>query len=81
MSENYGYTWRCAKCFYHFANIDRVQGILKQEKKCPKCKSLNILTLTPKQIIIECKFYDPATNGYATEENNGDYPFKDEPNF
>jgi len=65
--ENYFYMWRCAKCFYHFANISQVEGILKEQKKCPKCKSLNTLTLTSKEITINCKFYDPNVNGYTDE--------------
>ena len=61
--------WRCAKCFYHFANIAKVEGLLREEKKCPKCKSLNTLTLTSKEINLNCKLYDPATNGYSDEVN------------
>ena len=68
--ENYVYMWRCAKCFYHFANIAKVEGLLKEEKKCPKCKSLNVLTLTPKEINLNCKLYDPAIGGYADEMNH-----------
>ena len=63
--QNYTYMWRCAKCYYHFANIGHVEGLLKEEKKCPKCKSLNSLTLTNKEIIITCKLYDPTQNGYG----------------
>lgn len=59
--------WRCAKCFYHFANISQVEGKLKEQKKCPKCKSLNTLTLTSKEININCKLYDPTTQGYTDE--------------
>jgi len=64
-SQNYVYMWRCAKCFYHFANIHKMEGMLKEEKKCPKCKSLNVITLTNKEILINCKLYDPALNGYS----------------
>ena len=65
MSDNTTtYIWRCAKCSYHFANVSKVEGMIKEEKKCPKCKSLNILTVTAKEIILQCKFYDPGTNGY-----------------
>ena len=49
------YIWRCAKCHCHFANIIKSEGIIKQEKKCPKCKSINTLTLTPKDIYLHCK--------------------------
>ena len=62
--NGYKYMWRCAKCSNHFANISEVEGILKQEKKCPKCKSLNVLTLTNKEIYIHCRFFDSQTNGY-----------------
>lgn len=68
-SQPYVYMWRCAKCFYHFANIAKVEGMLKEEKKCPKCKSLNTLSLTPKEINLHCKLYDPQTNNYRDESN------------
>lgn len=67
-NTNYTYMWRCAKCFCHFANIARVEGLLKEEKKCPKCKALNILTLTSKEIIINCKLFDPSINSYGNAE-------------
>lgn len=68
--DQYVYMWRCAKCFNHFASIARVEGVLKEEKKCPKCKSLNILTLTPKEINISCKPYDPHINDYSDERDH-----------
>lgn len=76
MAENaFIYIWRCAKCSSHFVNITKNQGILKQEKKCSKCKSLNILTLTDKEIFIHCKCYNPDTNGYSNEfQENIPYP-------
>ncbi|MDO8669380.1 MAG: hypothetical protein Q7K65_03750 [Candidatus Buchananbacteria bacterium] len=52
--SSYGYIWRCAKCSCHFSNIIKVEGAIKQEKKCPKCKSLNILGLTDDEISIIC---------------------------
>ena len=68
MSEDtFKYIWRCAKCSYHFTSISRVEGVLRQEKKCPKCKSLNILTLTDKEIIIHCKLFDRQANEYGRE--------------
>ena len=73
--DSYKYIWRCAKCSNHFANITKMDGILKQEKKCPKCKSLNVLTLGNKEIFIHCKLYDPNTNDYRNEfESNNPYP-------
>jgi len=70
------YIWRCSKCSNHFANIHNSDGVVKQEKKCPKCKTLNILTLTPKEIFIQCKFFDPGANGYR-EDYEDIYPFPD----
>ena len=61
------YIWRCARCSYHFANLSKVDGLVKEEKKCPRCKSLNILTITSKEMILQCKFFDPQTNGYGEE--------------
>ena len=63
--QSYTYMWRCAKCFCHFANISKAEGMLKEEKKCPKCKALNTLTLTSREININCKLYDPNVNGYS----------------
>ncbi len=75
MSEHaYKYIWRCAKCGNHFVNITKAEGILKQEKKCPKCKSLNILTLADKEIYIQCTFHDPRMNGYSGEAEES-YPY------
>ncbi len=69
------YIWRCAKCSCHFSSISRIEGVLRQEKKCPKCKSLNILTLTDKEIIIHCKLFDRQAGGYQDEvEENYPYP-------
>ncbi len=77
MSDNaYNYIWRCAKCSSHFANITKMDGILKEEKKCPKCKSLNILTIGNKEIFIHCKFFDPSINNYH-DEFAEHYPFPD----
>lgn len=73
--STYNYIWRCAKCSCHFANITKMDGILKQEKKCPKCKSLNVLTLGNREIFIHCKLFDPSTNGYRDEFiENHPYP-------
>lgn len=75
MPDNvYKYIWRCAKCSSHFTNITKMDGILKQEKKCPKCKSLNILTLANREIFIHCKFYDPNINDYGNEMSSN-YPY------
>lgn len=68
------YIWRCVKCSNHFANIIKIDGTLKQEKKCPKCKSLNMLTYGNREIFIQCKFFDNNLNGYS-EEVEGNYPF------
>ena len=73
--NNYNYIWRCAKCSCHFSNITKMEGIIKQEKKCPKCKSLNHLTMADKEIFIHCRFFDPTINGYSYEvAENYPYP-------
>lgn len=75
MAEAIKYIWRCARCACHFANIVKTEGAVKQEKKCPKCKSLNELTLTNKEIFIHCKFFDAEANGYTrTIEENYSFP-------
>lgn len=70
-ADVYKYIWRCAKCYCHFANINQINGVLKLEKKCPKCKALNELTLSGQEIHIICKFFDQNGNGCdsAVEEN------------
>jgi len=35
--------------------VIKINGMVKQEKKCPKCKSINVLTLTEKEIILHCR--------------------------
>ena len=72
------YIWRCAKCSNHFANISKVEGILKLDKKCPKCKSQNQLTLTSKEIYIHCTYFDQGTNGYGPVVQER-YPYPDYP--
>lgn len=42
----------------------QIDGIVKQEKKCPKCKSINILTYANGEIFIQCKFFNPSLNTY-----------------
>ncbi|MCK5061429.1 hypothetical protein KAR28_02675 [Candidatus Parcubacteria bacterium] len=70
MSEiAYKYIWRCVKCGSHFVNIHKADGVLKQEKKCSKCKSVNTITLTDKEIYIHCRFYDPQNSGYQEESS------------
>jgi len=68
--SNYNYIWRCAKCSNHFANIVQLSGSIKQEKKCPKCKSLNTITLSDKEVTIQCRY---ATEG--EEEIRDDYHY------
>ena len=65
--KSYKYIWRCAKCGCHFSSIFQAQGTIKQEKKCPKCKSHNSVALNDKEIYIHCKFYDTRTNDYSQE--------------
>lgn len=55
MNEPIFYTLRCLKCSCHFSNIITVEGIVKVEKKCPKCKCLNVITLSNKEINIRCQ--------------------------
>ena len=71
-SSDYKHMWRCIKCGNHFANIQNSEGLVKMEKKCPKCKSLNSLTLTDKEVYMQCRFYDQRINGYNAnlEENS-----------
>jgi phage FluMu protein Com len=65
--EIYRYIWRCARCSYHFANISIAEGVIKQEKKCPKCKSLNVLKMSNQEIFIECKLLKQNANGFFSE--------------
>lgn len=63
------YTLRCAKCTCHFANIVHLSGIVKIEKKCPKCKYLNTIILSEKEINIQCRLTEEAGQGYNNGEN------------
>lgn len=65
--SSYDYIWRCAKCSCHFSNIIKVDGVLKQEKKCSKCKALNILSLTKEEIAIVCRIVQPGVGSYHEE--------------
>ena len=79
MTNNYyKYIWRCARCSYHFATITKTDGIIKQEKKCPKCKSLNTLTLSDKNIFINCKLFDSHIDNYNLDIEESRYPFPEE---
>lgn len=55
---DFKYIWRCTKCSNHLLNILYAEGFLKQEKKCPKCKSLNILTISNSEISVICKYFN-----------------------
>ncbi len=51
---------------------------MKLDKKCPKCKSQNQLTLTGKEIYIHCLFFDHNTNDYGPVIQES-YPYPDFP--
>lgn len=70
--NNYKYIWRCAKCSAHFANIIKLEGNIKQEKKCPKCKALNILNLNNKEMMIICRQHEEGET-----EINSNYQYND----
>ncbi len=66
------YIWRCAKCSCHFANITKINGNVRQEKKCPKCKALNLLNITNQEINIRCKVNNQENQqDLYGEENEG----------
>ncbi len=64
------YTLRCAKCSCHFSSILELNGLMKLEKKCPKCKAVNVFTISNKEIDIQCKITDDRSsdnNGFAAD--------------
>jgi phage FluMu protein Com len=65
--EIYKYVWRCVRCSNHFANISFSTGTLKEEKKCPKCKSINYLTLNNGDIYVHCRQLE---SGISDNENS-----------
>lgn len=73
---SYKYIWRCAKCSNHLTNIMQIDGIVKQEKKCPKCKSINILTFANGEIFIKCRFFNPNIGSYS-DESGDNYLYPD----
>jgi phage FluMu protein Com len=66
---DFKYIWRCVKCSNHFANILYAEGYLKQEKKCPKCKSLNLLTMSNSEISVICKYPNSNVSDYGDCEH------------
>jgi len=72
--QNAIYIWRCAKCSCHFANLLRSEGMTKLEKKCPKCKALNVLSFSEKEITLHCRVINEygdrlAENGFEQSNN------------
>lgn len=61
------FIWRCVKCSSHFANMISLSGNLKLEKKCPKCKALNSLTINNKEINLNCLYPEPSENNFDDE--------------
>lgn len=55
MSANGNYIWRCAKCFNHLATITKMDGVIQIEKKCSKCKSVNVVTYVNDEVRVVCK--------------------------
>jgi len=74
---NYQYIWRCAKCSNHFASILSLVGGLKLEKKCPKCKSLNTLTINNKEIFVHCRQVELADGSGNVDESDGQYLYRE----
>lgn len=69
------YMWRCVKCASHFANIMRLDGTVSMEKKCPKCKCVNVLNHRNGEISLKCKICDTEANnnfenGYGYTNDN-----------
>ncbi|KKQ77184.1 MAG: hypothetical protein US99_C0046G0009 [Candidatus Daviesbacteria bacterium GW2011_GWF2_38_6] len=65
MSEQPIFSLRCLKCTCHFSNILKVAGMVKIEKKCSRCKCLNVITMTDKDITINCKLEAEASGQNA----------------
>jgi phage FluMu protein Com len=74
MPDGIKYIWRCAKCTYHFSNVVKMDGVLKQEKKCPKCKCVNMLTMSNSEIYIQCKSPEDDLGGYEYGRDKDFYP-------
>ncbi|MBI5765614.1 hypothetical protein HZA71_00095 [Candidatus Falkowbacteria bacterium] len=51
-----------------------MEGAIRQEKKCPKCKALNILALNGEEISIICRPSPPSMNN-GREEIIGGEPY------
>jgi phage FluMu protein Com len=76
-AEQCKYMWRCVKCSNHFASIMHLDGIVRIEKKCPKCKCVNLLNYSNGEISLKCKISSPEVNnnfeneyGYDNNEFN-----------
>lgn len=46
--------WRCANCSNHLADIIKARGVLQINKKCSKCKSINLLSILNGEVSIRC---------------------------
>lgn len=56
-ANGYQYIWRCVRCSNHLCSIIKMDGLVKMEKKCPKCKAINVVTFVNEEISIKCKLY------------------------
>jgi len=66
----YQYIWRCAKCSNHLASIVKMDGLVKLEKKCPKCKAVNTATFVNGEISIECQLYKGDKEDFIKERDD-----------
>lgn len=71
MADQPFHTLRCIKCFCHFSNILELNGMVKIEKKCPKCKAVNLITLTNKDMVVQCKLVEEAGESGPKINSNG----------
>lgn len=71
------YIWRCARCSYHFANIAKVEGSIREEKKCPKCKALNVMIIRNNEITLQCKLTEAGGSGFSDNAVDS-YGFREE---
>lgn len=62
LDQDNNFIWRCAKCSCHFVNVVKTDGLVKMEKKCPKCKAVNVITLSAKEVSIQCKMNGEGNN-------------------
>lgn len=67
--KQYKFIWRCSKCSNHLLNVVEAEGVIKQEKKCSKCKAINYLSFQNDNLSVGCNT-DPERDYYLKQKQS-----------